>query len=705
MTNSLKVDLGSHNQFIQALSLVAIGNLATQDMARDLASDVEKLLRSNNSYLRKKAALAAIRLLKKEPDLIEHMSERIVALLKDKAHGVLISALQLMIDVLDLVPTEHAEYVKLVPSLVRLLRNLISSGFSPEHDVGGITDPFIQVKLLHLLRLLGKGSEESSELMNDVLAQVATNTDTAKNAGNAILYECVQTIMEVESEASLRVLAINILGRFLLNRDNNIRYVALNSLSKVIGEDIAAVQRHRSTIVECLRDPDISIRQRALELVFQLINEQNVVALTSELLAYLSTAHVDQKGEVVSKMMTEIVEKYTPSQRWRVDTVISMLSSAGNECDDIVPRTAIIFIAQAKGLQGYVVHRLYRCLGENTSQLGLVQVAIWCLGEYSDLLVVPFQSNEKDTESFPAVAAESAVNLLVSCLRLHNVDVETKAFVLSALVKISTRIPTISSASIIKVIEPFKSSMNLELQQRGIEYCSILSSRWDRLRGEVLGKMPVQDEASFLKRKYGSAQEGMSAKQPALNGFKTSAATQEVSLLDLDDIFGGPSTTQAPSNVTTGGGNSHMDLLNDIFSAASLVPNSSPAFNSTAPYAPQTSSAPVNDPLDLMYSLPAAPLQPQQYPMPLSPQMELPQPEVLRLVAYESAVVKIVFEVSKPIPSSPASTRIIAQYTNKSGDILTNFIFQVLLFSERRLLLSFTVHLCVFRPPYQNLLS
>lgn len=102
--------------------------------------------------------------------------------------------------------------------------------------------------------------------------QVATSTETAKNVGNAILYECVQTIMSIEAESGLRVLAINILGRFLLNRcvvaspgrwplfgeglwcrDNNIRYVALNTLSRFLGDDLQAIQRHRNTITQCLR--------------------------------------------------------------------------------------------------------------------------------------------------------------------------------------------------------------------------------------------------------------------------------------------------------------------------------------------------------------------------------------------------------------------------------------------------------------------
>ena len=61
--------------------------------------------------------------------------------------------------------------------------------------------------------MLGAGSAQASDAMSDILAQVATNTEGARNAGSAILYEAVQTIMGVESIGGLRVLAINILGR------------------------------------------------------------------------------------------------------------------------------------------------------------------------------------------------------------------------------------------------------------------------------------------------------------------------------------------------------------------------------------------------------------------------------------------------------------------------------------------------------------
>ena len=53
---------------------------------------------------------------------------------------------------------------------------------------GGWFNP--KCAILKLLRFLGAGDADASDEMNDVLAQLATNTEGAKNSGNAILYEC-----------------------------------------------------------------------------------------------------------------------------------------------------------------------------------------------------------------------------------------------------------------------------------------------------------------------------------------------------------------------------------------------------------------------------------------------------------------------------------------------------------------------------------
>jgi AP-1 complex subunit gamma-1 len=95
---------------------------------------------------------------------------------------------------------------------------------------------------------------------------VATNTQLTGNklSGMSVLYECVQTVMSIDADPGLRVMAVNTLGKFLAHTDNNMRYVALNSLAKIAGSELQALQRHRTTVVECLRDQDIRCAGRRL---------------------------------------------------------------------------------------------------------------------------------------------------------------------------------------------------------------------------------------------------------------------------------------------------------------------------------------------------------------------------------------------------------------------------------------------------------
>ncbi len=124
---------------------------------------------------------------------------------------------------------------------MRVLKGLVST-YSAEFDVSGISDPFLQIQILKIFRLMAEGNQNVSDEISDILAQVATNTSTSKNTGNAVLYECVKTIMSIESSSTLKTLGINILGKFLQLKDNNSKYVSLFMLKRVLNHDMNAVQ-------------------------------------------------------------------------------------------------------------------------------------------------------------------------------------------------------------------------------------------------------------------------------------------------------------------------------------------------------------------------------------------------------------------------------------------------------------------------------
>lgn len=694
VTNSIKNDLSHPNQYVVGLALASVGNLGNGDMGRILIPDVEKCMRGSNPYLKKKAALVMIRIFKRVPEMIEEYADKMVILLKERSHGTLIAGVQLMVTILELEPSQSTSFARLVPSLVRLLRNLLSMGYSPEHDVAGITDPFLQVKLIRLLQLLGVGSDEASDAMNDILAQVATNTETAKNAGNAILYECVKAIMSIEAEAGLRVLAVNILGRFLLNRDNNIRYVALNTLGKVVSKDMDTVQRHRVTIVDCLKDPDVSIRQRALELIYQLTNEKNVVDLMREMLNYLVVATAEQKPALCSKIM-DTVDKYSPSRKWRVDTLITMLSISGNACDDSIISNTIMYVTASDDLHAYAAHKLFALLSEELSQRALIQVGIWCIGEYGNYLLenLPAGPEDPDSPGYYAVTSTAVCDLLDKVKKSHMADAQTKALILTAFAKMSQRLDGAEQTRVLAHLDLYKESMNMELQQRSVEYTALLSSQWDSLSPMALERMPAMDEeklkakaareamtdndeddtehgsmssssggAGFAAPSPGPVPKAQSSGVPSAPGGGGSAPTN---LLDLDDIFGGGSPA-APLDNSSMGGNapapapSSTDLLADIFSTPAAPPT-----NNQSQYPPQAGGN-GDGVLDLFAAAPApppaaAPLVPQGNPS---------------VNAFEKNGLKLMMELSKPDPSDPSKSDILCSFTNSSPHEMTSFVFQ-----------------------------
>ncbi|KAF2881761.1 hypothetical protein ILUMI_24403 [Ignelater luminosus] len=488
ITNCLKNDLNSTTQFVVGLALCTLGAIASPEMARDLAAEVERLMKSPNAYIRKKAALCAFRIIKRVPDLMEIFLPATRSLLSEKNHGVLITGVTLITEMCENSPDTLSHFKKIVPNLVRILKNLILAGYSPEHDVSGVSDPFLQVKILKLLRVLGKNDAEASEAMNDILAQVATNTETSKNVGNSILYETVLSIMDIKSESGLRVLAINILGRFLLNNDKNIRYVALNTLLKTVHIDTSAVQRHRSTILECLKDPDVSIRRRAMELSFALVNAQNIRTMMKELLTFLEKSEPEFKAPCSSSIVLA-AERFAPNKRWHLDTLLKVLVAAGNYLRDDVISSTIQLISETTSQQAYITLQLWHALAEDSmDKQPLIQVSVWAIGEYGDLLLTATIDDAHDVEK---PTEEDIIEVYQRLLWSPQNTPTTKQFALMSLTKLSTRFSHTNN-KIQQIISSFCSSLHIELQQRGVEF-SQLFGKYGHLRGALLERMPPME--------------------------------------------------------------------------------------------------------------------------------------------------------------------------------------------------------------------
>ena len=579
--NSLKNDLQSQNQYIAGLACCSIGNIASPEICRDLSPEVEKLMVGSNPFVAKKAALCSIRILRKCPELVDTYIDRVGTLLGSRNHAVLLTSLKLMREMCLVDPAMIEQLRRHTSTLIAALKNLVLSGYAPEHDVHGIVDPFLQVEILRMLRILGTKHAETSDQMNDILAQVATNTESAKNAGNAILYECVLTIMAIEVESGLRVLAINILGRFLINRDNNIRYVALNTLHKVVGQDPQAVQRHRNTIVDCLKDNDSSIRQRALELVYALVNEANVKVLVKELLSYLMACDVEFKDELTQRIC-HVVEKYATDKEWHVDTIIqTLLVSTSFDSEETVC-SMIAIVTSNPDLQGYATHKLYATLAASTTQPVLLQLAVWCVGEYGELLTggTPPEGSECPDQLV-------VVQQLAGVLRSPVADMVTKEYTINALMKLTSRFAagTPALALIHKQLAQYSTSMSLELQQRSVEYASLL--KLDSIAGGVLERMPA-----FTKKERGpknlesdlrDVPDGGGAGMDALPTPSASAAPAAPSgepdlLSDLMGLSGGAPAAPSgmPSAAPPPGVGGGMDDLLGLLGGPSPTPAATP---------------------------------------------------------------------------------------------------------------------------------
>ena len=492
-SNIIKKDLSSNNKYIVAAALNTIGEIGTPDMCRDTCPEIIKCLNSTNNYIKKKAALALSKVVKSCPELIETVQQNLGTIFEDKNHGVLLAGLALAEQIFKAEPKIIKKYRKYVSTLVKTLKNLISTSYAPEYDVNGITDPFLQIRILEVLGYFGRASSKENEELEALLNSIPSNTDTTrKNTGNAVLYELVRCIFSYESSKSLKSLGGSILGQFLSNKDNNYKYLALNTLNDIAKIDIDTVQKHKNVILEFLKDPDIAIKRRSLDLTYLIVNTENIRQIVTETLDFInSTSNVEFKLELTSKIFYSL-EKYSPSLKWEIDVLLKMLCLCEDSINEEIIWKIINLILNTKELQQYAMFRYFLAMQnmlEDSDVEALYHVGIAILGELFKLIVGVSTTDEEGKTI--TITEEQIIDLIIALDKSTDTSETLRELLMNTCFKMIGKLSPQSDEKLKKILQQESKSFYPEVQERANEYITFTQIAKDDMQLKITSNVPV----------------------------------------------------------------------------------------------------------------------------------------------------------------------------------------------------------------------
>ena len=492
-TSTIKKDLQNRdNPEIQALALNAVGDVCTPDMCREISMEVANIIQnSQDSNVKKRAACAGVVIIKNCPEMIDSYIDKIPLLLEDRTHSVCLSGIYLVLEMINKRPNIIEKIKKYHSMFVKYEKSLLSVSYSPEFDVNGITDPFLQAKILEIMQYTAKDDKELIDELADLFVSVQSITESSKQTGYALQYEIIKAINNLNASSGMKSLSNNILGKFLSSNDYNLKYIALNTLKDVARKDLASVQKHRAVILEFLKDNDISLQKRALDLIYLIINKNNLKNITRECLIFLPKAEDEIKYELTKKLQDSIV-KYSLSYKWEIDSLIKMvINSKGKIYEDVLSQI-INSIIKVKDLYIYSVHKAFLALKvkKNENNPSLVKLCIYIIGELSTYLT---NNNTLNCKNEPLTVSENDIlNLFKEIgLKHNNLGNETVIeYLLNALVKLFIKFPD-KRNEIESIIKDYKRSYFSEVQSRALEYLIFNKSKKTEMKNKMVEPIPL----------------------------------------------------------------------------------------------------------------------------------------------------------------------------------------------------------------------
>lgn len=493
--NAVKDDLSSHKKIFQNLALQYTANSTSPELANSVVSQVVNILFSFNrtDFVTQTAALSLLQLFRIKPDLVleEFQTKKLISLMWNEDVGIL-TAVAGLIEYL--AKNFTPEYQSCVGPCIVKLSYVVESSVDDFQDYcyHFISSPWLTLKLLRILQNYPAPSDVVlRSRLRSALEMILTRArDPPRpkkfdhdNAKFAVIFEAISLITRMEFEGMILSRAITILRDILHHRDANLRFMALDMMTQLASNPVylETVKLEWNSILNTLTsESDITIRKRAVDLLYIICSEDNVKSIVREMLNFLKFEH-KYCDEVILKTVA-LTERFDTDRQWYFDVILKMLQICGDSVSDTVWYNTVNVVVTNDNVQKYAARKSYAILTKKCCQDAMVKIAGYILGEFGYLIAKHPQTNH-----FLQLRALKSIYPFCST--------STKSILLTVFIKFLNLYPDMKDE--IQSILRDKSNMqsaNEEIQQRAVEYLKLSEVVPKTLLASVLKRMPSNSQ-------------------------------------------------------------------------------------------------------------------------------------------------------------------------------------------------------------------
>lgn len=414
ITNHLRKDLTSSNEYEVSLSLQCLSKIANVDLARDLTPEIFTLLSSSRINVRKMAIGVVLRVFDKYPDAVRVCFKRLVENLENSDPQIVSAVISVFCE---LASKDPRSYLPLAPEFYKILVDSRNN--------------WVLIKVLKIFAQLATLEPRLAKRLVEPICDHMRRT-----VAKSLLFECVRTIVTSLSDyESAMKLAVAKIREFLLEDDPNLKYLGLQALSIVAQKHSWAVLENKDIVIKSLSDVDPNIKVESLRLVMEMVSESNVAEISRVLLNYALKSDPEFCNKILGSILStcsrnvyEIIVDFD----WYASFLGEMSRIPHCQMGGEIENQIIDIGMRVQDVRPQLVH-VARDLLIDPALLGnpflhrILSAAAWVSGEYVEFTRNPFELLEAQLQprtsllppSIQAIYIQSTFKVLTFCVHTY----------------------------------------------------------------------------------------------------------------------------------------------------------------------------------------------------------------------------------------------------------------------------------------------